>query len=149
MKNNFKEGDFIYLESRTDSRWKYVAILKNIKDLSTYASFCYTTNKLEFDTVFNYNKLTNPYDIRLANILDEKRDLLSELDKSHKIWVPHKKSIESIHPFDKVLLRSLDTLPWEAGLYGRYSKDEGLYHGIGCYHEHCIPYEEELLGKCY
>ena len=53
-------------------------------------------------------------------------------------------------PFDKVLVRDIDTQLWKCGMFSHYAKDETYkYECVGSVYAQCIPYNENtahLIG---
>lgn len=60
--------------------------------------------------------------------------------------VPNKFDINTLKPFDKVLMRSSNAREWTATFYSHYSND--YFFGCGMMCQQCIPYKgnEYLLG---
>ena len=55
---------------------------------------------------------------------------------------------KEIKPFDKVLVRDLDSSDWKAALYSHYDTEEKRHCASACKWVQCIPYEgnEHLVG---
>ena len=60
--------------------------------------------------------------------------------------VPNKFNINTLRPFDKVLMRSSNAREWVATFYSHYSNNK--FYGCGMCCDQCIPYKgnEHLLG---
>ena len=61
---------------------------------------------------------------------------------------------QELKPFDKVLVRDIDTDVWDADIYSRYNENNSYCYCYVCSGgnawKQCIPYEgnEHLLGTC-
>lgn len=94
--------------------------------------------------------------INVAEILKDKQQLFDALAKKGKAWDAEKKQIVDLKPkcefkpFDKVLVRQLETEEWRANIFSHTDKtDEYLdYVCVNGRWEFCIPYigNESLLG---
>lgn len=94
-------------------------------------------------------------ELRLATE-EEKKQLFSALKKEGKTWDSEHKMIVDLpkncefKPFDKVLVRQLETEEWRANIFSHTDKtDEYLDHVcVNGRWEFCIPYigNESLLG---
>ena len=61
-------------------------------------------------------------------------------------WNTFKKfDINTLKPFDKVLVRDTDSGHWKAGLYSNYVSNnvEFSYECIGSFYAQCIPYNDD------
>lgn len=83
----------------------------------------------------------------------EKQQLFEALAKKNKAWDAEKKQIVDLNPkvefkpFDKVLVRDLESATWRVNLFSHIGKDKE-YHCVWASWVYCIPYEgnEHLLG---
>ena len=83
----------------------------------------------------------------------EKQQLFEALAKENKAWDAEKKMIVDLNPkvefkpFDKVLVRDLESATWRVNLFSHIGKDKE-YHCVWASWVYCIPYEgnEHLLG---
>lgn len=107
-------------------------------------------NTLEMAAVLNKEGLTinpnvwqNPYDKLIASIEDKNRLFSALVREGYKYdkW-QHKLIKQEFKPFDKVLVRDLDTEFWKANIYLDYEKN-CPYPYICTREEYrmCIPYE--------
>lgn len=84
---------------------------------------------------------------------EEKKQFIKALANKGKAWDAEKKQIVNLKPkvelkpFDKVLIRDSEGLPWRVSLFG-YKDANSYYCCNGCTWNQCIPYEgnESLLG---
>ena len=66
--------------------------------------------------------------------------------RENRDWNTFKKfDINTLKPFDKVLVRDTDSGHWKAGLYSNYVSNivEFSYECIGSFYAQCIPYNDE------
>lgn len=151
----FKDGDIAFADygNRQD-----VFIVSDKTDLSEgYSSFIsLDLNSLTLSmgcrTTFFKKDLCK---LRLATE-EEKKQLFSALEKKGKAWDSERKMIVDLpkkcefKPFDKVLVRQLETEEWRANIFSHTDKtDEYLdYVCVNGRWEFCILYEgnESLLG---
>lgn len=70
--------------------------------------------------------------------------------KNQDEWklVPNKFDINTLKPFDKVLVRDCDTDKWNIDLFAYYREDRGDYQCMTFTKNQCIPYEsnKHLMG---
>lgn len=140
----FKDGDIVVYG-------KSVAICRRIykHTLSFYVSLTEMFGLLFADEV------ESSEEYRFATE-EEKQQLFSALKKKGKVWDSEHKMIVDLpkncefKPFDKVLVRQLETEEWRANIFSHTDKtDEYLdYVCVNGRWEFCIPYEgnEHLLG---
>lgn len=73
--------------------------------------------------------------------------------RENRDWNTFKKfDINTLKPFDKVLVKDTDDSHWKAGLYSNYVSNnvEFPYECVGNFYTYCIPYNDEtkhLIGK--
>ena len=147
----FKDGDIAYADYGNKQA---VFIVSGKTDLSEgYNSFiALDLRGLTLDMgcmCFFKNDLCK---LRLATE-EEKQQLFSALAKEGKAWDSEEKQVVDLKPkvelkpFDKVLIRDSEGLPWRVSLFG-YKDANSYYCCNGCTWNQCIPYEgnESLLG---
>ena len=148
----FKDGDIAFADY---GNGQDVFIVSDETDLSEgYSSFISLdlsnlTLSMGCRTSFFKKDLC---ELRLATEA-EKQQLLLALENKGKAWDAKKKQIMDLKlkielkPFDKVLVRDLESAEWRANLFSHIDKDKE-YHCVWSSWVYCIPYEgnEHLLG---
>lgn len=105
------------------------------------------------------DRIRHKTNTRQENVVTEIKDTHYILDdesalpfifQDQYVIIPNKFDINTLKPFDKVLIRDTDTQEWSASLFSHC--DELKFHKYicinGCGYAQCIPYEvnKELLG---
>lgn len=155
-KPEFKGGDIAFADF---GNRQYVFIVSGKTNLSEgYYSFIVlnlnSTKALSIGYKTSFFK-ENLNTIRLATE-KEKKQLFSALEKEGKRWDSEHKMIVDLpkncefKPFDKVLVRQLETEEWRANIFSHTDKTDKYldYVCVNGRWEFCIPYEgnESLLG---
>lgn len=146
----FKKGDFITKESLNGN--KFIAIFSHFG-----GPYEYTTNYLcllrpdgKFKPESDFG-IGNIQEARLATD-SEKKELLDVIDRNGYYWdecsLTLKKlkfNINSLKPFDKVLVRYSDDHTWTCNLFSHYT-DNNIYYKYRCLETgyiQCVPYNDE------
>lgn len=145
----FKKGDFIVREYLDGD--KFIAIF------SHFGGFCkYSTNYLcllrpggEFKPRADFG-IGDVQEARLATD-SEKKELLDAIKRNGYTWNSdtltleeiRKFDIDTLKPFDKVLVRNRDGDFWNINLFSHYNKMYKVYTTVRGAWEQCIPYNEE------
>ena len=81
---------------------------------------------------------------------DERQKFFKALEADGKYWNSEKKRIENIQckyelkPFDKVLVRDIDTDIWDPAFFSRYIETSDYpYQSFNNMYKQCIPYNDE------
>lgn len=150
----FKDGDVLFVKCNDSAFIEIFEYSKKNGDLCDHASLDTTNQFLDISgkCIIRKDEIT---ELRLATE-EEKKQLFSALkkegktlDSEHKMIVDLPKNCE-FKPFDKVLVRQLETEEWRANIFSHTDKtDEYLDHVcVNGRWEFCIPYigNESLLG---
>lgn len=150
----FKDGDVLFVRCEDGDFIEIFKYSKRNGDLYDHASLTTKTQALDISGKYRICK-DEITEIRLATE-EEKQQLFSALKKKGKVWDSEHKMIVDLpkncefKPFDKVLVRQLETEEWRANIFSHTDKtDEYLdYVCVNGRWEFCIPYEgnESLLG---
>ncbi len=144
----FKDGDIVALVVR---KCTHIAIFQSRQEkyIGFHAVLC-QNDELLLEEPFR----EDDGDIELRPATDsEKQQLFEALAKENKAWDAEKKMIVDLNPkvefkpFDKVLVRDLESATWRVNLFSHIGKDKE-YHCVWASWVYCIPYEgnEHLLG---
>lgn len=146
----FKDGDIVMSDSGT------IVLVRGISLTRKIYYHAYMRNEYIY-----INQVEGEFFSRVSRIKrfatdSEKQQLFDALAKKGKAWDAEKKQIVDLKPkcefkpFDKVLVRQLETEEWRANIFSHTDKtDEYLdYVCVNGRWEFCIPYEgnESLLG---
>lgn len=154
----YKDGDVLYAKTK---RNEYVFIYREKKieiEVCRYVNLSNWEDLLQ-DPDGHVCHKSEAETIRYAT--EKEIDALHRaIEKEGRIWDPVKKELKKIEivtaeekkekfdintlkPFDKVLVRDDSTQEWTIGLWTEYSPDNERrkYQCIGCCYEQCIPYE--------
>nr|DAM92745.1 MAG TPA: hypothetical protein [Caudoviricetes sp.] len=150
----FKDGDVLFVRCEGGDFIEIFKYSKRNGDLYDHASLTTKTQALDISGKYRICK-DEITEIRLATE-EEKQQLFSALKKKGKVWDSEHKMIVDLpkncefKPFDKVLVRQLETEEWRANIFSHTDKtDEYLdYVCVNGRWEFCIPYigNESLLG---
>lgn len=150
----FKDGDVLFVRCEDGDFIEIFKYSKRNGDLYDHASLTTKTQALDISGKYRICK-DEITEIRLATE-EEKQQLFSALKKKGKVWDSEHKMIVDLpkncefKPFDKVLVRQLETEEWRANIFSHTDKtDEYLdYVCVNGRWEFCIPYigNESLLG---
>lgn len=153
-KPEFKDGDVLFVKCNDSAFIEIFKYSKKNGDLYDHASLTTKTQELDISGKYRICK-DEITEIRLATE-EEKQQLFSALKKKGKVWDSEHKMIVDLpkncefKPFDKVLVRQLETEEWRANIFSHTDKtDEYLdYVCVNGRWKFCIPYEgnESLLG---
>lgn len=153
-KPEFKDIDVLFVKCNDSAFIEIFEYSKKNGDLYDHASLTTKTQALDISGKYRICK-DEITEIRLATE-EEKQQLFSALKKKGKVWDSEHKMIVDLpkncefKPFDKVLVRQLETEEWRANIFSHTDKtDEYLdYVCVNGRWEFCIPYEgnEHLLG---
>ena len=150
----FKDGDVLFVKCNDSAFIEIFEYSKKNGDLCDHASLDTTNQFLDISgkCIIRKDEIT---ELRLATE-EEKKQLFSALKKEGKTWDSEHKMIVDLpkncefKPFDKVLVRQLETEEWRANIFSHTDKtDEYLDHVcVNGRWEFCIPYigNESLLG---
>lgn len=153
-KPEFKDGDVLFVKCNDSAFIEIFEYSKKNGDLCDHASLDITNQFLDISgrCIIRKDKIT---ELRLATE-EEKKQFFSALAKKGKAWDSEHKMIVDLpkncefKPFDKVLVRQLETEEWRANIFSHTDKtDEYLDHVcVNGRWEFCIPYigNESLLG---
>jgi hypothetical protein len=87
------------------------------------------------------------YDVEVTNEIGK---TIGIEEQDNYELVPNKFDVNTLKPFDKVLIRDSDKVSWYANIYSHYLGKDKLYQFrcIGTIAKQCIPYKgnEHLLG---
>lgn len=140
----FKDGDIVMSDSGT------IVLVRGISLTRKIYYHAYMRNEYIY-----INQVEGEFFSRVSRIKrfatdSEKQQLFDALAKKGKAWDAEKKQIVDFKPFDKVLVRQLETEEWRANIFSHTDKtDEYLdYVCVNGRWEFCIPYigNESLLG---
>lgn len=146
----FKDGDIVMSDSGT------IVLVRGISLTRKIYYHAYMRNEYIY-----INQVEGEFFSRVSRIKrfatdSEKQQLFDALAKKGKAWDAEKKQIVDLKPkcefkpFDKVLVRQLETEEWRANIFSHTDKtDEYLdYVCVNGRWEFCIPYigNESLLG---
>lgn len=146
----FKDGDIVMSDSGT------IVLVRGISFTRKIYYHAYMRNEYIY-----INQVEGEFFSRVSRIKrfatdSEKQQLFDALAKKGKAWDAEKKQIVDLKPkcefkpFDKVLVRQLETEEWRANIFSHTDKtDEYLdYVCVNGRWEFCIPYigNESLLG---
>lgn len=150
----FKDGDVLFVRCEDGDFIEIFKYSKRNGDLYDHASLTTKTQALDISGKYRICK-DEITEIRLATE-EEKQQLFSALKKKGKVWDSEHKMIVDLpkncefKPFDKVLVRQLETEEWRVNIFSHTDKtDEYLdYVCVNGRWEFCIPYigNESLLG---
>lgn len=136
-KTEFNEWIYIYKKNNTFETNHYVAVLNyNFLEVN---NICTTQNE-------GIKVLRNATE-------EEKRMLFKIIEKNRRKWDADKKELvriepkfntSTLQPFDKVLVRDMNTQKWHCNLFERIDEDTkySFLCLIGRFHQ-CVPYNEE------
>lgn len=154
----FKDGDIVFMKGIKGGYFaNCIFILRSeYKDGDERAFYYAFYNAGDKFTIDEYGYTRVHYSLRPATD-SEKQQLFDALAKKNKRWDSEKKQIvdlkpkfDELKPFDKVLVRQLETEEWRANIFSHTDKtDEYLDHVcVNGRWEFCIPYigNESLLG---
>ena len=145
----FKDGDIITFKDRIIIIYN-TSIEKSPKRTEIYYHACLKEGEL---TVNEYLMSCGFGEGWYSSTEEEKQQLFDSLANINKAWDTEKKQIVDLKPkielkpFDKVLVRDLESAEWRANLFSHIDKDKE-YHCVWSSWVYCIPYEgnEHLLG---
>ena len=147
----FKDGDIVAIVVR---KCTHIAIFQSRQEeyIGFHAVLC-QNDELLLEKPFRED--VGDIELRLATD-SEKQQLFAALEKKGKAWDSERKMIVDLpkncefNPFDKVLVRQLETEEWRANIFSHTDKtDEYLdYVCVNGRWEFCIPYigNESFLG---
>lgn len=156
----FIDGDiiFTYIRGVIDNKW--LSIFRRTIDnrCETYVDM----NISDHDFYINEDEnkyFCNLFDIKYQRLATdiEKQKLFEAIRKHGYKWNAETETLEKItdvkesrfhpktlKPFDKVLVKQHERMPWCADFYSYYDEDDGFVACTGEVHyDYCIPYNEE------
>lgn len=167
----FNDGDILTCPSMPLLGIKGSTFILKKRDISGYFYHAATAVDSEELNISNGNIWYGRNSVVRCATEEEKAKLFDALAKEGKRWNVEKKVIEDIkptpkknnpkykkvsdkpehefQPFEKVLVRDVDTDKWTVDLYGfKENNDDYVYQCVGGCCVYCIPYEgnEHLLG---
>lgn len=164
IKNNFKDGDLLYVNTKHDHEfviayrqtndkdflYKYVSVTKSGALFPNTAMSCYFS---DIETIRKANNFDEDvfYSTIAKNGYKWDNDTKT-LDKLSESESKSKFDFNTLVPFEsKVLVRDHKQQKWYPAIWGCYDGDSlnYPYRAIGCASKYCIPYEgnEHLLGN--
>ncbi len=157
----FKDGDVLYVDctDKDDEQCDFIFILNEIYngEIHSYCHYYIPDDDFQLRELGTEYLTDDKYPIRLATE-GEKQKLFDAIKANGYKWnaetktleklVPNKFDINTLKPFDKVLVRDASYMKWRNTFWGFYEKAAYPYYTTCGSYKHCIPYEDNqhLLG---
>lgn len=138
------EWIYIYKKNYTFKTNHYVAVLNY--NLTDFNNICTTYN----ENIILLRNATEEEKRMFFNII-EKNGRKWDADKKELVRIEPKFDVSTLQPFDKVLVRDMDTQKWHCHLFDTLNKDSKYSFNciIGKFYQ-CVPYNEDtkhLVGS--